>query len=132
MGVEPLDDEHRAILDYMTTLIDLLAGAVTPNTYPLVIRNFTQISESMSTHFRHEESILASSRYPDLERHGFVHRALEETVVGMQRRFEQQPSDGSAKEIACYLRDWWISHINDVDAVYATYLNCPPTLRANG
>jgi len=80
--------------------------------------------------FNMKKAFWPSSKYPDVERHIAAHRALEQTVMNKRRRFEQQPADRENKALACYLRDWWISHINDIDPAYSNYLNCPTTLRS--
>ena len=130
LGIQALDDENQAILDHLQTLVDLLTDRAAPNRCALVLRNFDQLETSMKAHFEHEQDIVESAGYADWERHAAAHRTLTQAVLMLRHRFEQEPQDSHTKDMAQFLCDWWISHVNHVDTDYVSCMNCPVTVRS--
>ena len=124
-----MDDEHQAILNQFRTLVNLLSELSEPSRQSFVIRSFDRLSACLNFHFEHEESLLASAKYPGLDRRAAAHRALIQAVIDTCRQFELEPCGPGTTDMAAYLRDWWISHVNDIDAGYVSYVACPTTLR---
>lgn len=132
LGIRVLDDEHQAILEHLQTLADLLTDRAGPNHFRFVAKSFDRIEMSMLAHFEHEESMIESTGYTEWERHVAAHRTLFQGVRMLRYRFEQAPHDAYTRDMAQFLCDWWIAHVNYVNTDYVSSVGGPATSRSAG
>jgi hemerythrin-like metal-binding protein len=132
VGVQLLDEEHQVVLELINNLVDLVSRVAESDCRPFVDRGLERIESCITGHFKHEEDILASVKYPDLEMHRAIHQSICETAIRIRSRFDRWPTYSGAKKLSHSLQATWISHVNNVDAAYADYLSTGPlTLRSS-
>ena len=73
-------------------------------------------------HFRTEESLMESHKYPDYNQHKLEHEKLTQTVLEFQSKF-QKNEVGLTIEVMQFLKDWLAKHILGSDKRYAPFLN---------
>jgi hemerythrin len=73
-------------------------------------------------HFKTEESLMESHKYPEYNQHKLEHERLTETVLDFQAKF-QRNEVGLTIEVMSFLKSWLSKHIMASDQRYGPYLN---------
>lgn len=118
VGIPAIDEEHRNILLMIHRL-----NASNDASGEVARDVLVDLREYTVKHFKHEESLLESSGYPELEEHIAEHRALTKKV-------DQLASDSSnmhGDNLKNLLEEWIKHHILEVDQRYVEFLNGTPT-----
>lgn len=109
VGVDAIDSDHQGIF----ALINEISRE------NIRTRELQGIVDRMisytSYHFRREELIMEVCGYPDLIQHKALHRKLEAYIKGLKSKWEKSNDATILTELRKFLREWWISHILDVD-----------------
>jgi hemerythrin len=119
LGIEGLDEEHRAFIDLLNAVgealdrgdTEAIAGAVEG------LRTYAEI------HFAHEETYLESIGYPDLLNHQVEHAAY----LGRLRDIAAARGGGPRAPLEM-ARGWLIFHILGTDRRFAVWAHQSPTL----
>jgi len=115
VGVDAIDRDHQTIFALTNRMshpeID----------HDEMARVVEQMIEYTSYHFRREEAIMESCRYPQLERHMRRHAGLEKYVRKLAREWEGSDDPEALLSLRSFLRNWWITHINDVDTTITKF-----------
>lgn len=118
VGVKTLDDQHAAYLALLNELHStMMKGQANEAAGPMLKRLVLLIHDHVST----EESLLESTKYPELPRHRSLHQ-------GLNRQLDEYMARVKLGERAVYpdllrfMRDWLGKHILEEDQKYAPWL----------
>lgn len=73
-------------------------------------------------HFKTEEGLMESHKYPEYTQHKSEHEKLTKTVLEFQAKF-QKSEVGLTIEVMQFLKDWLVKHIMGSDKRYSPFLN---------
>lgn len=79
-GSAEIDALHRALLEECNRLLHALEDGAA---WPRIIADAGTLVEGCIQHFRHEEELLASTRFPRRDEHVAEHRRLERELLGL-------------------------------------------------
>ena len=115
VGVDSLDDDHRKLLN----LINNLQTAVRYRTGKTFEKeSLDEVIAYTKYHFEREEKMMLETGYPDIEAHKEVHRAMIAKIDEFLIDYEKRGYE-ALEEVALYLKDWLINHINGTDQEYS-------------
>lgn len=112
LGIDTIDQQHKAILDCIVELNDLVA-----------VRDHQKMSEVIAhlrdyieIHFSYEEELMAVSGFEDLGDHKKIHQSF----INRINLFAKEHDRGYdvSKALMLELQVWWISHIQKEDMRY--------------
>ncbi len=122
VGIETIDEDHRKLLN----LINQLQTAVHYNYGPSFERKaLDELIDYTKYHFSREEKFMRECQYPDYAGHKAEHEKMIEKLNDLLSEYDRRGPAG-IEQIAHFLRDWLIHHINGSDQEYA------PCLREKG
>jgi len=119
VGVRALDEQHTGLFQ---TLNDLHAAMLKGQAQSLTGPLLRKLVEYTRRHFAAEESMLVSTRYPELAAHREKHRELTKQVEEYVSRFEKGEITLNLS-LMNFLRDWLTNHIQKTDKEYGPWLN---------
>lgn len=119
VGVKSLDDDHRKLLN----LINKLQTAVHYQTGDIFEKEaLDDVIAYTKYHFEREEKLMEDAGYSDLTAHKEVHQLMITKINGFVKDYEKQGHE-VLEDVADYLKDWLINHINGTDQEYTAVLN---------
>ncbi len=114
VGIPAIDAEHQQIL----TMIRRLNATGGSRSRQVAQDVLGDLRDYTLKHFKHEEALLASVEYPDLEAHISEHRKLSAQVTQLLEGGDQLHRDNLV-----HLLETWVSHhILEVDRRYVEHL----------
>jgi hemerythrin-like metal-binding protein len=118
VGVHQFDSDHRRLLQLAHTMVSGALRDPLPVNAGEVLGDLIECAEE---HFAHEEHLLRVTGYPHLDAHRHEHRRLLEEI----RRFRERMSAGQvgADDVARFVADWVLLHIEEEDKQYRSHLN---------
>jgi hemerythrin len=122
VGNELLDTEHRHLVELINDLYEIVSLALSAGRLEPASRILEEILSYTDYHFRDEERLLVASSYPDIDAHLSQHRELRAETWELHKGFSRSPTRSEAVDILKFLRAWWMSHINRIDAAYAAHV----------
>jgi len=118
VGIESLDNDHRKLLN----LINKLQTAVHYQTGDIFEKEaLDEVIAYTKYHFEREEKLMEEAAYPDLEEHKKTHQAMIAKVDGFVKDYEIKGHE-VLEDVASYLKDWLVGHINGTDQEYSALL----------
>ena len=117
LGVEPMNDEHKQILDVMNKIYDARAQGREGATINALVTELGRVCEH---HFADEERFMEKIAYPGVATHKQLHKQLLERVAQHGAAIKAaggKPTD----EFFDFLRFWLTSHIKGIDTKYAAH-----------
>ena len=118
VGVKSLDDDHRKLLN----LINNLQTAVHYQTGEVFEKEaLEEVVAYTKYHFEREEKMLQDAGYADLEAHKETHKKMILKVESFLQEYETK-GHLVLEEMASYLRNWLVKHINGTDQEYSSLL----------
>ncbi|MCK5917686.1 MAG: hemerythrin family protein [Cocleimonas sp.] len=118
VGVESLDGDHRKLLN----LINNLQTAVHYQTGEIFEKEaLDEVVAYTKYHFEREEKMLEEADYPDLDAHKELHAKMIAEVDGFVAEYDKRGHE-ALEEVAQYLKDWLVGHINGTDQEYSPLL----------
>ena len=115
VGIPAIDEEHVAILE-MIRAVQALDN--TRSSRKKLKSVLMELMEYVTKHFQHEEQLMISADYPDVEEHVHKHNILAEQVSQMVMD-EGHLSPANLSEI---LESWLLEHIMEDDHQYVEHL----------
>ena len=115
VGIPAIDEEHVAILE-MIRAVQALDN--TRSSRKKLKSVLMELMEYVTKHFQHEEQLMISADYPDVEEHIHKHNILAEQVSQMVMD-EGHLSPANLSEI---LESWLLEHIMEDDHQYVEHL----------
>jgi hemerythrin len=119
IGVRAMDDQHAVLMDTLNELrLTLVHGGGREQVGEVLVRliDFTRM------HFSCEERLLEAHGYPGIELHREAHRRLMIELESVAQRAAHQ-DELHMRALLLFLRDWYLSHVADLDSEYGTWLN---------
>jgi hemerythrin len=110
-----LDAQHREILQTIDRLYLPMQGATPGLAAERILDNLIRCTRA---HFDHEEARQKEIAFVHAESHKALHAAMLRRMLDLRARLTSLP----AGDVLEFLKDWWISHIQDEDQRYVIYL----------
>ncbi len=114
--VEVVDAQHRELFSIMNRLADLYESG-SEDLFP-VLQDLVQYA---TEHFHAENMIMLKAVYPGFRDHNAEHSQFIDSVQGFLTDHKRQ-DDQLSYRIMVYIRDWLLSHTQQVDMQYADFL----------
>lgn len=118
IGIEEIDRQHRAFLEYLNECQQHISGI---NDSCIDAEMLKKLREYAVKHFRFEEKLMEAAGYPEKEhieqQHKFFEAKIEELGVGI--------NDGGKshyESILAFMRDWFLKHILVEDKKFAPFI----------
>ncbi|HIP53212.1 MAG TPA: bacteriohemerythrin [Chromatiales bacterium] len=118
VGIESIDNDHKKLLN----LINKLQTAIHYHTGELFERQaLDELVNYTKYHFSREEELMQKYGYPELEEHRAEHAKMIAKVGGFVEQYEQK-QHGALEDVAEFLKNWLVNHINGTDKRYSAFL----------
>ena len=118
VGVQQFSSDHRRLLELAQTLVaDTLRRDVYVSTGD-VLNDLVVCAEE---HFSHEERLLGTVEYPELDDHRAKHQRLLEEIAAYKSAIESGRITGG--DVARFVAVWIFQHIEEEDQKYREILN---------
>ena len=119
VGVRAMDDQHGILMEAMNELrLALVRGAGREQVSKLL----DQLIEFARMHFASEEQLMEQTGYPGLAEHRKLHHTILAQILESAHRL-QYGEGVEMQSLLCYLRDWFLQHIEESDHQYGPWLN---------
>ncbi|MBN2659386.1 MAG: bacteriohemerythrin [Spirochaetales bacterium] len=120
VGIHKMDDEHKELFVRINSLLKaLISRSGDYNIAELV--GF--INEYIDFHFRDEERMLASVKFPHLDAHKKLHKIYEDEFNLIEQKLRSGQFDATLLiEIQDKVVNWLLDHIAKVDKKYGEYI----------
>lgn len=119
VGIRAMDDQHGILMDAMN---DLRVAVVRGAGREVLSELLDRLIEFTRMHFQSEEQLMALAGYPGLEDHRARHHSL--MAQALQSAHRLQYGEGiEMSALMCFLRDWFLEHIEGPDQEYGPWLN---------
>lgn len=125
LGIPIIDEQHRAIVGNINSLfffIQMGSGLQALRPTLNTLDQYTNI------HFQSEEGLLKHTGYSDFDAHALLHQEL---LKKMAYVVQESILQGDPAIVMTFLKEWWMSHINQKDREYAAYLGSKSRLSAS-
>jgi hemerythrin len=118
LGVEVIDQQHRAIMDYVNQLEDALNNGQSQKEIGKLIKKLVDYT---FFHFSFEEGLQEKAGYPFLKPHQKSHALIAKHVSDFQARFDK--GEDISKDMDGLLATWLFDHLKHDDADYVSSVN---------
>ena len=125
VGVKEIDDQHKMLLAILNDLNRAIADARGERRlHQLLWNNFERLNEYAAFHFMSEEKLMQAHLSADaaMARHIAQHRQYWVAIDGFKQRTRQNEA-GILPQLAEFLNNWWLDHIQVTDAQLGRELN---------
>ena len=118
VGIASIDRQHQRMIE----LINQLEEGVRTHQESKTVRSvLSELVTYTTNHFRTEEALMKSYKYPGYAQHRVEHETLVDRVNDFRRKFESGTLT-DAHDLASFLMGWLESHILGTDKSYGPYL----------
>jgi len=119
VSVRQCDEQHKTLFAIINELFDAMrVGKGRDAVGPTV----DKLAGYTVTHFRAEEQLMRSAKYPDLVAHLALHKKFEDEVGKLKKDTDLNNSANSIAVLE-FLKNWLSDHIMKVDRQYGRHLN---------
>lgn len=119
VGVAEIDDEHRRLLDLFNGLLE---SGITPANREELSGLLASLRDYVAVHFAREEALMERRSYPELDGHIAAHRYFADEVEKLHLDFEGDNTTMLRMDLILLLKDWFVEHIQETDALYKPYV----------
>jgi hemerythrin len=119
VGVKAMDEQHAVLMD---TLNDIRLALVRGLGREQVSEALNRLIEFTRMHFASEEQLLEKQGFPGVAEHRDAHQKLLGQIEDAALRTHHN-DEVHMKSTLLFLRDWYMSHIEDQDSKYGVWLN---------
>ena len=119
VGVKAMDEQHAVLMD---TLNEIRLALIHGKGREQVNEGLNRLIEFTRMHFASEERLLDEHAFPGSAEHRDAHQKLLAQIEDAALR-TQHNDDPHTRSILLFLRDWYMSHIEDFDSQYGAWLN---------
>jgi len=121
VGISKMDDEHKELFSRINDLLKALLGQGGNHDLPSLV---SRVNEYIQYHFRDEEKMLESYKYPGLNEQKKLHSIYENEFRIIEEKLRSGEFDaGLLIEIQDKIVNWLLEHIGRVDKKYGDYIN---------
>jgi hemerythrin-like metal-binding protein/PAS domain S-box-containing protein len=118
VGFGAIDEDHQKLVDLVNQLhVAVTRGMVKSE----VMKHLDQLVDYTAWHFRHEERLMQTNTYPDMDNHKAEHEALINQVNYIQQKFIDNDTN-APDELNSLIKSWLIDHIHKVDNKLAAFM----------
>lgn len=118
VGHAGVDAQHRQLIGYMNEF-HAANAAGQPSGANRALNSLVAFTVK---HFSEEEVLMQKQGYPEFANHKKQHENLLNLVQKLVGRYQEDPSDKSAVDLANFLKNWLVNHILGVDKKYTPFL----------
>lgn len=119
VGLVRFDDEHKVMIGMISTLHESMrTGQAVVQILPII----DGLIAYTLNHFAHEEQAFLQTGYPSAVVHRLQHEKLKAQVMEFRARASFESSSALALDLAQFLHDWLIVHIQQDDRRYGQHL----------
>jgi len=119
VNVKEIDEQHQK----MFSLIEKVFEVKKNYSKELVAVIIKELRDYGAFHLDVEEKYFIKFNYPDKEAHILQHNKYREKVIDFENRINQTDDRALVKEMAHFLKDWWLGHIQYTDQKYSDFFN---------
>ncbi len=119
IGVRAMDDQHGILMD---TLNELRLALVHGGDREQVGAGLGRLIDFTRMHFSCEEQLLEAQGFPGIVAHRAAHRRLLSELESVAQRASHQ-DELHMRALLLLLRDWYLSHVAELDSEYGAWLN---------
>ena len=118
LGIGVIDDQHKRIVQYYNSLVNLYN-----NDAPGMSHVLDELINYNLFHFHNEEKFLETINYPEFVEHKKKHAALIDEFKTLNAELRLHDSSEIKEKILSVSRDWIVFHIMIEDKMYVDYYN---------
>lgn len=123
IGIPSIDSQHKMLITLANDLSELLTNAVDgEDVYDRMVVIITALFGYTKDHFAHEEFLLQSVGYPELDAHKEEHSKFIAQLEALDLRALDDDQVAHGKKILNFLITWIFKHISDSDFSYQNVL----------
>jgi hemerythrin len=115
VGDAGLDNEHKVLLGILDDLYLAVQMGHSQHRVQIIV---DRLAEYTMTHFEHEEHMMQSCGYPNLEAHKIMHDEMRRRTL----EFQANTNAITEGDLLQFLKSWWVRHIQNQDKTYAPYI----------
>lgn len=118
VGIDEIDIQHKQFIDMINELHLAMKSGKSGIVLPQILTNLNNYA---AFHFSHEEKVMQSYNYPELNRHKAIHDKFTKDIKKLVDDLASQKTLLSI-EVMNTLKDWLVSHIMDQDQKYSRHI----------
>lgn len=118
VGIESIDNDHKKLLSLIN---NLQTSALYYTGEEFDRQALKELLNYTEYHFKREEKLMEENGYPDFAAHKAQHQKMTEKIKEMVTTYEQD-DEQTILELAQFLRNWLVNHINGSDQEYSGFL----------
>jgi hemerythrin len=120
VGVDLIDEQHKSLIEKIAHLEDAIRTGQGPAE---IVRVLDFLIDYTGYHFGTEEKNMRAFDYPELPAHLVKHAEFTNTLANLAEDFEEEgATQPLADSIETLLMNWFVKHIQDVDAKFGAFL----------
>jgi len=117
-GDDRIDEQHKALIEAFNQLHAALDHS---RGWQEVSRTLIFLTNYTVQHFRQEEALMESAKYPDTPRHKKLHHDLVVKLSQLLKRYEEGSATLNLSTLE-FLEGWLVEHIQGEDTRVAEHL----------
>lgn len=114
VGVPQMDNQHKKLVDLINNLYIAMRDRKNVDTVMDGVVQYTV------RHFKDEETLMASIKYPGLQQHITMHQKVISQVQQLAKRVSKREK-GIEKKLLIFLKEWLLNHIVKQDKRYGVF-----------
>lgn len=118
VGYPEVDEDHEKLVGMLNTLN---ASVASKDTHEVVGQVLNDLLSYTAWHFRHEERLMQTNRFPGYMAHKKEHTALIQQADELQTQFHAG-KQVITHDVMDFLKGWLVHHILETDKVMADFL----------
>ena len=114
-----IDTQHKNLVNIINELHVAMITGKAKQDLGIILGNLVKYTQ---VHFKTEENLMESRRYPDYASHKVQHEQLTKTVLDFEGKFQRNEL-GLTIDVMDFLKAWLGKHILGSDKKYTAFLN---------
>lgn len=119
VGVKHIDDDHKELIGLLNNFSMAYDYAMSEEFEKKALNELISYTKY---HFEREEKLMEDNEYPDVVAHKEQHKVMIAQVEQFVELYNEKGHD-ALDEIANFLSNWLINHINGTDKQYSEHLH---------
>ena len=111
LGHDLIDSQHK---QFVHLLNEAYTGLATAEDEATLNKLMTALTDYCEKHFKDEEALMRSLKYPRYETYQFTHEKLKERIAQLVEHHEGDPHE-IMTHLAPFMKKWLQSHILEAD-----------------
>ena len=117
---EMVDKHHKSLVELVNQYYEKLTDK-SEDGQKKAGKVFQELKNYTIMHFKAEEELMASCKYPDLENHKKLHQALLNSVIEYENKIKNKETI-SPLTIGNFLKNWLLTHILNEDKKISAHI----------